>query len=85
MYLIRYSFELIWYALSEYCVPDVFVWTGILYGDVLGFSGRIQNLVDGYRVPCHNIQLLYSIKNVSLSYDNLQLALHNILMETKEV
>ena len=54
----------------------MFVWTGRLYGGVLGFSGRIHNIVDGYCVPCHTILLLY---------DTLQPELHKILMETKEV
>ena len=68
-----------------YCVPDVFVWTGRLYGGVLGFRGRIQNIVNGSCVPCYTILLLYRINNFYLSYDTLQPASHNILMETKEV
>ena len=61
------------------------VWTGRLYGDVMGFSGRIQNLVDGSCFPCHTILLLYRSKNLYLSYDTLQPASHNILMDTKGV
>ena len=63
----------------------MFVWTGRFSGGVLGFSGRIHNIVDSYRIPCHTILLLYRIKHFSLSYDTLQPALHNIFMETKEV
>ena len=63
---------------------DVLVWTIRLSGYVLGLSGRIHNLVDGSRVPCHTILLLYKINRFSLSYDTFQPALHNILMETKE-
>ena len=66
-------------------MPDVFVWTGRFSGGVMGFSGRIHNLVYGYCVPCHTILLLYSIKHLSLSYDDLQPALYNILMDTKEM
>ena len=63
---------------------SVIVWTG--FSDfVMGFSGRIHNLVDGSRVPCCTILLLYRINPLSLSYYNLQLELHNILMDTKEV
>ena len=63
----------------------VLVWKRRLYGGVLGLSGRIHNLFYGFFVPCHTIVLLYKIKNLSLSYDTLQPASHNILMETKEV
>ena len=61
------------------------MWTGILSGGVLGLIGRIHNIANGSCVPYHTILLLYRIKNVSLSYDNLQPASHNILMDTKEV
>ena len=63
----------------------VLVWTGRLSCGVPVISGRIHNLVDSSRVPCHAILLLYKIKNFSLLYDTLKPALHNILMETKEV
>ena len=63
----------------------VLVWTRRLYGGVLGLSGRIHNLFYGFFVPCHTIVLLYKIKNLSLSYDTLQMVLHNILMDNKEV
>ena len=71
--------------LTAYCVPDVLVWKGILSGGIPGFSGRIHNIVDSYHVPCHTILLLYRIKHLYLSYDTLQPASHNILMETKYV
>ena len=54
-------------------------------GGVPGLSGRIHNLVDRYRVPCHTILLLYRVKNCSFSYYTLQLVSNNILMETQEV
>ena len=66
-------------------MPDVPVWTGIFSCGVLGFSVSIYNLVDGYRVPCLTIILLYNIKNFSSSYDTLQPAWHKILMKTKEL
>ena len=81
----RFPFGSIWYALPSYCVPAVLVWTGRLSGGVLVFSGRIHNIVDGSRVRCHTIMLLYRIKHLSLSYDKLQPASHNILMDIKEV
>ena len=52
---------------------------------VLGFIRRMHNIVDGYRVPCHNIIMLYWIDRLSLSYYTLDTASHNILMDTKEV
>ena len=61
------------------------MWTGILSGGVLGLGGRIHNLVDGSHIPCHNIMLLYSINHLSLSYANLHLASHKILVGNKEV
>ena len=84
-YLIRSPLEVIWYMLPAYCVPAVLVWKGKLSGGVPGLSGRILSIVDGYRGPCHTIVLLYKIRNLSLSYDTLQPALHNIFMDTKEV
>ena len=66
-------------------MTSVFVWTGVFYGGVHGFSGRIHNLVESSRVPCHTILLLYRIYHLYLSYDIFQPALHNILMDTKEV
>ena len=66
-------------------MPAVFLWTRILSGGVLVFSERIHNLVDCSCVPCHAIMLLYRIKYFYLWYDTLQPALHNILMETKDV
>ena len=57
----------------------------IFHGGVLGFSGKIHNILGGSSVPCHTILLLYRIKYLSLSYDNLQPVSHNILMGTKEV
>ena len=64
-------------------MTDEIVWTVILSGGVLGFGGRIHNLVDGSRVSCHTIMLLYRIQNFYISYDTLQPTLHNILMDTK--
>ena len=61
------------------------MWTGRLSCGVLEFSGRIHNLVDGSRVPCHTILLLYRIENFSLFYITFQPALHNLLMDTKKV
>ena len=61
------------------------VWTGRLSDGVPGISVRIHNLVDGYRVPCHTIVLLYKIKYLYFLYDNFQPEYHNTLMETKEV
>ena len=58
---------------------------GRLSDGVLVLSGRIHNLVDGSRVPCHTIMLLYRIRHLSLLYDTFQPALHNILMDNKEV
>ena len=49
----------------------VLVWTEIFSGGVPGFSGRIHNIVNGYRVPCHTILFLYRIKHLYLSYDTL--------------
>ena len=66
-------------------MTDLFVWRGRFSDGVLGFRGRIHNLVGGSRVPCHIILLLYRIKHFSLSYDTLQPASHKILMETKEI
>ena len=63
----------------------MFVWTGILSGVVPVFNGRIHNIVDVSHVPCRTILLLYRIKHLSLSYDNLQPSSHNIFMDTKEV
>ena len=63
----------------------VILWTGRLSGGVLRFSGGIHNHVDSSCVPYHTILLLYRIKHLSLSYDTLEPASHNILMDTKEV
>ena len=61
------------------------VWTGILSGGVLEFSGRIHNIFNGSHVPSHTIMLLYRIQHFSLSYDNLQPMSYNVLTNTKEV
>ena len=61
------------------------VWTGILSDGVLGFSGRIHNIVDYSCIPCHTILLLYMIKNLYLSYDTLNTELNKIFMDNKEV
>ena len=61
------------------------VWTGVLYGGVLVFRGRIHNLFGGSHFPCHTILLLYRIHHFPLSCDTLQPASHNILMEPKYV
>ena len=66
-------------------MPAVLVCTRRLYIGVLGFSGRTHNIDGGYSIPCHTILLLYRINHFYLSYDTLQPALNNILMEIKEV
>ena len=58
---------------------------GNFSGGVLGFSGRVHNLVYGSRVPFHTILLLYRIKHFYLLYDTLHPASHNFLMDNKEV
>ena len=67
------------------CVLPVLVWTGRFSGGVPGLSARIHKNFDVSLVSCHTILLLYIINHFSLLYDTLQPALHNILMETKEV
>ena len=66
-------------------MKDVLVWTGRLSVGVLGFSGRIHNIVDGYRVLCRTIILLYRINYLSLSYNNLQPVSYQVLVDTKVV
>ena len=63
----------------------VILWTVRFSGGVPLLSSRIKNLVNGFRVPCHNILLLYIINHCSLSYDTLKPELHNISMKTKDV
>ena len=81
----RSSFEVIWQALTSYCLPVVFVWTGRLSGGVLGFSGRIHNVFKGSYIPFRTFLLLYRIKNLYLSYYTLQAVFHKIFMDTEEV
>ena len=66
-------------------MTPVIVWVGRLSDGVPGLSGRIHNIVDGSRVPCHTIILLYRINHLSVSYDNFHPESHNILVEAKEV
>ena len=78
----RSTLEVICQALSAYYVLRVLLWMGILSGSVTGLSGRIHNIVDGFHVPCCTIVLLYKINHLSLSYDTLYPAWHNILVDT---